>query len=191
MSIVVSLVIGAIVAGVAIAALRARGRERRESADDDTTADRVISTFPEPPPVEYAMVSLRVLVVDDDPQVGQAIKRLLAAHEVVPVTSGAAALTTLASDDRFDAILCDFTMPGMSGVALSAAIAERHPELRSRVVFLLDAVTTPETKRLIALSDVRWVGKPVGYVQLANCVSEVAAQRNSTTVPSERSVTPV
>jgi CheY-like chemotaxis protein len=138
----------------------------------------------------YAFQRLRILVVDDNPLVGRTIARLLDAHEVTFATSGEAALTALALDHTLDVILCALIMPGMSGVAFAAAIAERYPALSRRMAFVIDGTSTPETRRLLALSDVRWVTKPIGYAQLATCVGQVSAQRDSTAV-SPRTVTPV
>jgi len=129
-----------------------------------------------PPPVER----YRLLIVDDDVRAGRTVARLLGAHDTVVVAGSGAALAGLASDAGFDAILCALTMAGMSGVAFAQAIAERYPALRSRLVFLVSASSTPETQRLLALSEVRWVTKPVQYAKLAICVGEVvdAARRS-------------
>jgi len=136
------------------------------------TAPRVYGT---PPPGQHPISRLRILIIDDEPQVGRMIARLMHAHEVTTVTSGEAALATLATDDRFDAILCDLIMPEMSGVKLAAAIADRHGELRSRLAFLAGRNVSPDAKRLLAGGDTRWVTKPVQYAQLASCVSEIVS----------------
>lgn len=127
----------------------------------------------------YAAPRWRILVVDENPLIGRSVTRLLDAHEVAMSTSAEAALSQLAVDNEYDAVLYSLSMPGMSGVTFAAAIAERHPELSSRMVFLIDRSATPETRRLLAVSDVRWVTKPFGYAQLATCVSEIAGQRDA------------
>lgn len=124
----------------------------------------------------YRVQRLRILVVDDNAVVGDTITRLLDAHEVTTAASAQAALSQLAHDPGFDAILYALMMPGMPGVAFAAEIAERHPALRPRVAFLINGSSTPETFRLLALSNVPWVTKPIRYAQLATCISEIAAQ---------------
>jgi CheY-like chemotaxis protein len=118
---------------------------------------------------------LRILIVDDEPRVGRMIARLMHAHEVTTVTSGEAALATLATDDQFDAILCDLIMPEMSGVKLAAVIADRHGDLRSRLAFIAGRNLSPDMKRMLAGGDTRWVTKPVQYAELATCVSEIVS----------------
>jgi len=144
-----------------------------------------------PPPGQHPIARLRILIVDDEPLVGRMIARLMHAHEVTTVTSGEAALATLAADDRFDAILCDLIMPEMSGVKLAAVIADRHGELRSRMAFLAGRNVSPDAKRMLASGDTRWVTKPVQYAQLAICVSEiVSATRAAGDAEPPRSVRP-
>lgn len=141
----------------------------------------------QPPPVE----PLRLLIVEEDVLAGQMIARLLRGHEIVVVASASAGLAMLAGDDRFDAVLCALTMSEMSGVAFANALAERHPALRRRMVFLVGRAATPETERLLALSEVRWVTKPVQYAKLAICISEAIeaaqhaerAERNGRSAP--------
>ncbi len=180
------LLLCAIVAGIFVVFGIARRGARTPAPAAETLGDEAEAVRPE----RYAIQRLRILVVDDNPQVGRTVTRLLDGHEVTVATSGDAALSMLALDDKLDAILYALTMPGMSGAAFVAVIAERHPELSRCTAFLIDATATPETRRLLALSDVRWVTKPIGHAQLATCVSAVAALRHSRVV-SPRTVTPV
>jgi CheY-like chemotaxis protein len=70
----------------------------------------------------------RVLVVDDEPEVGKALARLLrrAGFEVLVASSGEEALKHL---DPFqpDVVLADYRMTGMSGSECLRAVAERRP----------------------------------------------------------------
>ena len=138
-----------------------------------------VSEPAEAPRPSYVAQRLRILVVDANPFIGRTVTRLLDGHDVAMATSGEAALSALAIDDDRDAVLCALAMPGMSGQQFAAALAQRHPELRARLVFLVNAGATSETRGLLARSDVRCITKPLGYVQLATCVSEIAAQRTA------------
>jgi CheY-like chemotaxis protein len=160
--------VASVPAAAPVEAVASVARERRAASD----APRVYGT---PPPGHHSVGRLRILIVDDEPQVGRMIARLMHAHEITTVTSGEAALATLAADDRFDAILCDLIMPEMSGVKLAAAIADRHGDLRSRMAFLAGRNVSPDAKRMLAGGDTRWVTKPVQYAQLAICVSEIVS----------------
>jgi CheY-like chemotaxis protein len=172
MSIAIAI-LGALVAVVAAVFVVRRGREPRREPASSEVRDDVREV---PPPAPYQVQRLRILVVDDNAFVGHTVTRLLEAHEVATATSGEAALSALARDSRFDAIRYALMMPGMSGVSFAAAVAERHPALRPRMVFLINGSSTPETFRLLAVSNIPWITKPIRYAQLATCISEVAAQ---------------
>ena len=68
------------------------------------------------------------MVVDDEPLVRQSFERMLkyAGHSVVAVDNGEAALALLA-ERKFDAVMTDFSMPGMQGDQLVARIRQMLP----------------------------------------------------------------
>ena len=70
---------------------------------------------------------LRVLVVDDDPDVAETLARAfrLAGHEVVVAYSGPAALVLAEVHDPH-VVVSDIAMPVMSGYELAARIRERQ-----------------------------------------------------------------
>jgi len=75
--------------------------------------------------------SCRILVVDDEPYVCEAIKMVLEldGHEVASVDNGADALA-LHEKGAFDLVITDYSMPGMKGDELAATIRARHPDQR-------------------------------------------------------------
>jgi PAS domain S-box-containing protein len=78
----------------------------------------------------------RVLVVDDEIEVGHAIKRILGSdHDTVLVSSGVAALPLL-TEAAWDIVFCDLMMPEMSGPELYGKILEISPQLAPRFVFV-------------------------------------------------------
>ncbi len=85
-------------------------------------------------------MSLRVLVVDDDPQILDLVTVVLEeTAEVVAVPDGPSALRLLA-EQRFDCVLLDVMMPGMPGTTVLEAI-RRDPLLRGTAVVMLTALT--------------------------------------------------
>lgn len=91
----------------------------------------------------------RVLVVDDEPFVGQAARRVLErAHHVTLATSGEAALASVRAHD-FDAVVCDLMMPGMDGRELHAHIAALRPGLDGRMIFVTGGVFEPDLERFL------------------------------------------
>jgi PAS domain S-box-containing protein len=81
-------------------------------------------------PMPVAARPARVLVVDDDPEVRHVTASFLAGfgyHET-EACDGPAALDLLARE-RFDLVVADLAMPGMSGVELASAVRAREPDL--------------------------------------------------------------
>jgi CheY-like chemotaxis protein len=80
---------------------------------------------------------LQILIIDDDPLVGQALRRNLAGHQVTLAESGARALDELAADapPAFDVILCDVMMPGKSGIDVYRDVQARFPERCGTFIF--------------------------------------------------------
>lgn len=78
-----------------------------------------------------AALSLRVLMVDDDPRCRDSVRRLLeiAGARVEAVEDGLACLERLRRDPGFDLVLSDVSMPLLDGAGLCAALFERHPLL--------------------------------------------------------------
>jgi CheY-like chemotaxis protein len=70
----------------------------------------------------------RILVVDDEPFVCDAVKMMLAfdGHDVVTASDAKEALGIFA-ENKFDLVITDFAMPGMKGDELAAAIKSRSP----------------------------------------------------------------
>src|SRR5258708_15520337 len=77
------------------------------------------------------MTASRVLIVDDDPALLQALPhalRLRMAEVTVDTAESAATALKLIVDRDYDAIVTDIKMPGMDGLELVAEIRARFPE---------------------------------------------------------------
>ena len=91
----------------------------------------------------------KILSIDDDPLMGNSIKRLLSRHEVVAVQSGRAALADLAAGNCYDVILCDLMMPEMSGMEVHAELMGSDPGQAARMIFLTGGGFTPAAQRFL------------------------------------------
>ena len=107
------------------------------------------------------------LVVDDEPPLGRALTAaLLGEHDVVCATSGEAALERLASDDRFDVILCDLMMPDLDGMELWKRVRAARPDL---VVCGLGLANPLEAEGITTKWSIELVFTPIqGYEQAAD-----------------------
>lgn len=75
--------------------------------------------------------SLNILAVDDDPLVRETLAAMLEdmGHVVVSADSGEHALLAFEAPGRFDLLLTDFSMPGMTGGELAQALRAVQPDL--------------------------------------------------------------
>ncbi len=100
---------------------------------------------------EAAARSLSILVVDDQPEVIEVLREILAAdgHRVATARDGHEALTRIRAG-RFDLILSDVRMPDMDGPALRRALAEEFPEIERRLAFLTGDTLSVEIRAFLA-----------------------------------------
>src|SRR5262249_2794552 len=121
----------------------------------------------------------RVLVVDDEPLVASAARRLLArAHEVQVAHNGHTALALLETGP-FDAVLCDIMMPHMTGLELHSVLSTTRPPRAGRVVFLTGGVFARPAERFPE-ANARWcMGKPFDPGALLALVAERIASADA------------
>jgi DNA-binding response OmpR family regulator len=84
----------------------------------------------------------RILVVDDDILVVEALKELLASsgYEVRVATRGQEALEIL-DKERFDLLILDVVMPKMTGFDLCSEVRKRDDEMSAVKIIMLTAKT--------------------------------------------------
>lgn len=115
----------------------------------------------DPAPALATAQKRRLLVVDDEPMVLSTLARFLSTHfEVVTAADGLAAQHVLQTDPAFDAVLCDVTMPRMSGVTLHRWMRDARPALARRLMFMTGGVFRPEDQRYLDETDRPLVAKP-------------------------------
>lgn len=125
-----------------------------------------------------------VLIIDDNPAVGEALSLLLSLHEVRPLVAANQdeGLEMLARE-RVDVVIQDMnftadTTSGEEGVALFHAIRERHPDLP---VILLTAWTHLETAvELVKAGAADYVSKPWDDARLLTTVENLLELSEST-----------
>jgi CheY-like chemotaxis protein len=130
------------------------------------------SPAPTPDPAQSQVGANRILLIDDDPLVCRTLVRLLGRHLDVSVeNSGQAAITRL-SEEAFDAVLCDVSMPGMSGPEILRQVA---PRLRSRFVFLTGGAITGQDRAFIESCERPVLMKPIAPADLLAAIARVAS----------------
>jgi DNA-binding NtrC family response regulator len=154
-----------------------RNASQSPPAENGETAGASEATnVDEEPPVEAVGEvvdpnALRVLVVDDDPLVRNAMARTFKRHHVTVAENGRAAAEQI-ERSKPDIIISDLKMPEMDGIELAEHIQERWPELSSRIVFVSGTTSQIERARKVAPQQ-PLLTKPVSSKQLEQRIAEV------------------
>lgn len=125
----------------------------------------------------HPVVGVRVLVVDDDDGVREAVRDYLAdcGADVVSARSAAAAMLLL-GESRFDVVLSDVAMPGHDGFWLIHAVRALPPERGGDVpaIAMSGAVDAVEPLLAAGFTEVR--SKPLDMAELVRLVAALAGR---------------
>ncbi len=79
----------------------------------------------------------KVLVIDDERAIGEAIARMLGSeHDVVVETDANRALVRISRGEIYDVIFCDLMMPNLSGMDFYESLLSSSPDIARRIVFM-------------------------------------------------------
>ncbi len=118
----------------------------------------------------------RVLVVDDEPEIAGLMRDMLedAGYEVATAESGAVALALLETA-RFDAIVSDLHMPEMDGATLWREVAQQHPTLAQRMLFVTGDTLSPGAREFLRKAHCTGLDKPFSKADLLAAVAQLLA----------------
>lgn len=121
----------------------------------------------------------RILAIDDEAAMLRTVQRILRDHEVVCVEDAQEVVGILDRGEQFDLILCDVTMPLMTGMELYERLLAKHPEAARSIVFLSGGAVNARTAEFLA--DVRnaSLAKPILPAALRSFVQDYLAARAS------------
>jgi DNA-binding LytR/AlgR family response regulator len=130
-------------------------------------------------------VTVRALIVDDEPPARGELRYLLAAHPEVEVVGEAATAKealALAASVRYDVVFLDVEMPGMTGLEAARLVLDRRE--RPAVVF----VTAHERYAVdaFAVEAFDYLVKPVEPERLARVVDRLTQARRREAPPVEK-----
>jgi PAS domain S-box-containing protein len=127
-------------------------------------------------PMDAKGTRRRLLLIDAEPAVGTSVRRLLQeAHEVHSVQDVRMALSLLSRGERYDAILCDVVLPGMSGVDLLRELEQREPGLARRTGFMTSGALSMPSRELISSYSGELLEKPFEPERLRRFVQRLFA----------------
>ena len=124
--------------------------------------------------METYMGALNILLVDDDRNLVTTLsyglsKALVKATSVAVCFSGSEALSMLATQ-RFDVVISDFTMPGISGLELLNKIRQDHREM---ILVLITAYGTDALEEEVHRLGIGYITKPIGLSLLVQFIRDL------------------
>ncbi|MCU0655064.1 MAG: response regulator [Polyangiaceae bacterium] len=115
-----------------------------------------------PPPSSQGGVRPRVLLVEEEPAIADALRVLLQEEaEIEHVSSGRVAIDTVLRDQSYRLILCDLTMPDIGGIDVHEAIRRARPGVERRIVFLTGGPFSQRTREFLRSTPNRILDKPI------------------------------
>src|ERR1035438_4880122 len=130
-------------------------------------------------------ISKRILVIDDEPLVAQAVRMVLAfaGYEVL-VAGGSQEGLALLEQREIDLVITDFNMPDMRGDELALHSKARWPD-KPVIMLTAFADNIRNSSTVVACVDVL-ISKPFEVADLRLAVAQTLASRNAPQ-PPERS----
>ena len=143
------------------------------------------TTEPPPPssqqssnPPSTVLGSAKIMVIDDDPGVGRALRLMLEEeHDVTCYTSPREALRKLLQDQAFDLVFCDLMMPELTGMDIYQVLRFNRPGYETRLVFMTGGAFTASAKRFLAQVQNARIEKPFNLRALQRMVHRSIARR--------------
>jgi signal transduction histidine kinase len=120
---------------------------------------------------------LKVLLVDDDPLVSLGTAAMLEelGHASFEAGSAAQALEALGTQGRFDLLITDHAMAGMTGIELSGVVAQRYPNLP--IILASGYAELPDGANLRAVTR---LAKPFDEKQLRMAIDKATETQSKT-----------
>ncbi len=120
-----------------------------------------------------SMREIKILVVEDDPEMGDTCVKLFRHHGMTPVlvSSGRAALEAIQRDSSIRIVLTDLKMPEMDGVELLQKIKEFDAEIE--VIIMTGYGTIQNAVQALKLGAADYITKPFDSVELLRSVEKI------------------
>jgi len=126
--------------------------------------------------------ALSVLLIDDEEGLRRAVVSFLKRRgmHIIAVEDGGDALRVLRRE-RFDVIVSDVRMPGMSGGEFLERLRREHPAMVNRLIFTTGDTFASDTSSLLRDSGVPSLVKPYDFAKLEGVVRKVAEAAKTST----------
>lgn len=119
----------------------------------------------------------RVLVIDDEPMLGQTIQ--LGLGDVLDVTceiTGEAGLARLLAGEPYDVVFCDLSLPDRHGAEIYAEVLRERPRLVSRFVVMTGGAVGEMARTFLDSYVGAVLAKPFRLKDVKQQVEQIVAQ---------------
>jgi len=114
----------------------------------------------------------KILIIDDDLQVGRVVGEFLRrhGHEIATATNGRQGLTAAAAG-RPDLILCDLDMPGLNGQEVVSALRQDERLGETPIIFLSGCTERGQVRRSMNVGGDDFITKPAALPEILEAVN--------------------
>jgi len=139
------------------------------------------------PPEPRVLNGIRVLIVDDDPDIGEVLQFVLEAQgAIVSVALSAAAALAELTRSMPDVLLSDLAMPGGSGYDLMRKVIAREGERAPPAAALSSYAPGQDLREALACGFRILLEKPIAPAALIAAVASLAGEKSGQTTPPFR-----
>jgi CheY-like chemotaxis protein len=137
------------------------------SSESETTAPRSLA------PLQATVQARHILVVDDEPDIVDVLRRFFEykGHRVSTTITASEALGWIKKGERFDIVITDQTMPGVTGIELARTIAEYAPDTKVLLYSGRDDILDEDEIRAVHIDG--FLLKPLNLTDLAETVEHM------------------
>jgi signal transduction histidine kinase len=129
-------------------------------------------------PFKPQMPALKVLAIDDEESILHLVQEVLRAdgHHVDTAASGDAALELIALN-RYDIIISDWKMPGLSGMHVFEDLQVKDPAAAARMLFMTGDVVNDKFQEFLQKNDRTCLPKPFSIREFRSAVSALVRRK--------------
>ncbi len=131
-----------------------------------------------------ATLRRRVLVIDDEPLLGQTIR--LGLRDSLDVTcelTGEQGLFRALSNEEYEVVLCDLSLPDRPGGEIFAELLAKRPELSRRFVVMTGGAVNDEAREFLDAHGGLVLTKPFTLGDVERIIDKVVAQNDHARLP--------
>jgi DNA-binding NtrC family response regulator len=136
----------------------------------------------------------QILVVDDEPRIGDSLTFLLSHHgfPTESCLSGAQAFARMERKD-YDLVLLDIVMPEIDGLSVMDFIRRQHPE--TSIIFITGQATVATAVQALRNGVCDYLTKPISETELVEAIQRAFRESRSaalkTTRPADEKLLPI